>query len=344
VFNHDLVLRRLRPFSAPAILGTAAHAALAMLARAKRRGVRISGGERLTGEIAREAFDEALAAECRRRDEMVRSRGQLPGEDLSPPTSLPFYAINGARLARFAQQRYGASWPWLLHLGTPAKSNQRLSNERTGNIHGPEVALQSADGLINGVADSIIDEGSTVAIEEFKTGEASPDNVRDWRYQLLIYGKLYADEHGRAPSHLRIHSLASGTQQFEYVDDEARQTVASVSSALRELNRRISNGVDVVELARPNPTNCRSCPHRPWCQPYWSASTPGADGTDLEGTIEAEGFQGRMRASSGAMVEVDFRPLRISPNVGAQIRICSARPARTGIVCDVGTAIWRVAA
>src|SRR5688500_982021 len=92
VFDHNPVLRRLQPYSAAAVVGTAAHSALAALIRAQSGGA-LPGNDGQTRSVARNAFDHALTAECGRRDAVIAERGALPGDSTEEPSALPFYSM-----------------------------------------------------------------------------------------------------------------------------------------------------------------------------------------------------------------------------------------------------------
>lgn len=342
VFDHDPLLRRLHPYAASALVGNAAHVTIAALIKACARGVQ-HGGE-TTRDVTVRMFDAALAQECARRDARIAKRGELPGDSLEPPPALPFYAMTRARLARFARQRLGERWTWPLpQLDAGASRRVDEPGRRLAAIES-ELPLQSSDGLIRGIADLVDHSGENVIVEELKTGEATPERLRSWKHQLLIYAKLYRDQYGCYPALLRVHSLAAGTYEFPCVEEEAAAASEAARAALSDLNQRLAGGASPEDLARPSEAACSTCPHRAWCEPYWSAAAPEANGADTQGVIvNTSGWEADLCLPSGDRVRADFKALRVVPRTGTEIRICGARVEAGGkLVCHRGTSAWRI--
>ncbi|MDX2055672.1 MAG: PD-(D/E)XK nuclease family protein [Polyangiaceae bacterium] len=347
VFDHDLALRRVQAYAATAMLGTAAHEAVAAMIKAQGDG-RSSTNLGSTRGVARGAFDQALTLGCRRRNSVIAERGELPGDSTEEARSLPFYGMTRARLARFAEQRFGEFWLWtepVFHErghGPPSEKGGRLR-------HGveaveAELRLRSRDGLVVGVADCVDSRDGKVVIEELKSGEVTPERLESWRHQLLIYAQLYREQHGHIPDLLRVHSLAGGTHEFQCVPDEAADAVARARAALQDLNRRIEAGAVASELARPSEAGCNNCPHRPWCEPYWQASAPGLNAGDVEGRVASvDGWEAEVTVATGRAVRVDFSGVRVAPSAGSRLRICGSRSTEEGSLrCVSGTSVWRV--
>lgn len=342
VLNHDPSLRRLRRYAASAVIGTAAHAALSSLSRARSRGAQDCNLG--TREIARRAFDEALALECARRDATIAERGELPGECTEPPTEIPYCSMTRARVARFAEQRFGSRWEWRLPVFDGHHPRVVDASSQRSRQLGPELPLESADGVVRGIADSVDRIGTDVIVDEFKTGEATPDRLAAWKHQLLIYASLYLDQHGILPTRLRVHSLPSGTHEFTCTESEAAQAVAVAAAALRDVNGRIASGVSAEGLARPSKSECMHCAHRPWCEAYWVAGVSVSCDGDVEGSvIGSAGWEVEIRVPSGT-VRVDCKALGIAPTIGMRIRICGARARSDGtLLCDRTSSAWKIA-
>ena len=344
-FDHDGRLKDLQPFAARAVVGTAAHLALATLIRAHNRG--LAGGEGApTRGIAGRAFDDALAHECARRDARIRERGLLPGDSTEPPPALPFYGMTRARLARFAATRFGDRWIWQApRLATPPTPRPNNSHGQLRPVEA-EVPLASEDGLLRGFADIVEQDEAGAIIEEFKTGEPTPERLERWKRQLLIYAKLYRDRYGCVPGKLRLHSLAAGPVEFPYVEEEAASAVVDARNALVELNGRIANGAGARELARPSATACAGCPHRAWCEPYWSFATTARCATDVEGRVLGiDGWDADLQLRTGERRRVEFKALHVLPQVGSEIRVCNAFMSPSGtLACHRQTSVWRVRA
>jgi hypothetical protein len=352
LLDQDLALRSMQPYSAAALVGTAAHAALAALTRAHEARP-LDEAPKDTRAVARQAFDLALTFECSRRDRAIASRGELPGDSTEEPSALPFYSMTRARLARLVHERFGPDWSWrepifgerAASITTTSTRHDALTRHDLRAIE-PELRLRSADGLIVGVADSVEQHDGTVVIEELKSGEATTERLAGWRRQLLIYGHLYSEQFGHAPSLLRVRSLPDGVRDFPYAADEAAQAVDDLRAAFRALNARIATGASAGELARPSQAGCPGCPHRPWCEPYWAAGVAIRSDADLEGMIgEVDGWTAVIEVISGTTLRVDFRASGVAPRAATRVRICGARLDPGGTLrCTRLTSVWRVPA
>jgi len=341
-FDADTDLRRWKPFLAPALLGTAAHVALAALVRCRDSGIVFASNNR-TRDVARQTFEEALAEVCRVRDVKIDERGPLSGENVEPPAHLPFYAMTRARVARFAEERFGERWPWTKPTIRPENFQQK-GGPQPRRDGGPELPLRSRDGLIRGSADAVNRNGSDIIIEEFKTGEATPERLGAWKHQLLIYAHLYREQFGCSPTILRVQSLRGPAHEFACVDREAANAGQITIRAFSDLNNQIANGAGPEALARPSAEVCVHCSHRVWCEPYWSAFAPGSEGADAEGTIvSVDGWEADLLRPTGDVTRVSFKALRITPRSGVRIRICGARVEADGkLACHRATSVWRV--
>lgn len=343
VLDQDPGLRRMQPYSAAAIVGTAAHAALAALIRALGGAPRAETAKS-TRALARQAFDAALALECRRRDRGIAARGELPGDSMDAPSALPFYGMTRARFSRFAEERFGAEWPWPEpSVGDRHSSGSREAREPVRELE-PEFRIASADGSLVGIADVIERSDGRVVIEELKSGEATPERLASWRLQLQINAHLYFERYGRAPDLLRVMSLSDGTREFPYESAEGAKVAAELRNALAAVNARIGSGATAAELAKPSAAECGSCPHRPWCEPYWE--TAGESDTDAEGTVIAtDGWIATLQTARGAAARVDLRASAVTLSAGMQVRICGARRDQEGTLrCTRTTSVWRVRA
>jgi hypothetical protein len=343
VLDQDPALRRMQPCSAAAIVGTAAHAALAALIRAFGGAPRAEAAGH-TRALARQAFDAALALECRRRDRLIAARGELPGDCMEAPSAVPFYGMTRARFSRFAEERFGAEWLWPEpSVGErPTGTAAREARDPVRELE-PEFRIASADGSMVGIADVIERSGGGVVIEELKSGEVTPERLASWRLQLQINAHLYFERFGRAPDLLRVISLSDGTREFAYESTEGAKVAAQLRDALAAVNARIGSGATAAELARPSAPECCSCPHRPWCEPYWE--TAGESDADTEGTVIAtDGWIATLQTARGT-VRVDLKASAVTLSTGSHVRLCGARRDQNGTLrCGRTTSVWRVGA
>lgn len=336
VFDTEPTLRCLRPHKSSALLGTAAHIAVASLARAQ--GLSRSGTSAPTQEVAGKIFDAALHAECDRRDRDVRERGEVPGDALDPPAKLPYCALTRARVKRFAKARFGAEWKWSEPHLTPHTSRRRV--DQPALPQGNEVALASHDGRLRGSADSVRISPVGPEIEELKSGELTPERIVAWKFQLLLYGWLYHSSVGTPPSVLRIVSIHGDMTEFPYCETEAAAAAERAVAALLEVNAQIRQKASAARIGRPSEEVCRFCDHRPWCDSYW-IDRPAGD-SDIEGTVQsATGWKATIREGKRS-VEIDFKPFGTIPQLGDRLRICGMRETTNGTVADRSTAVWRV--
>ena len=344
VLDYDSALKALRPLTAAAILGTAAHAAFAALERARAsRGP--STSPMVTQDVARSTFEDALADACARRDHAIANRGSIPGEANEPPRALPFYGLTRARVGRLARQRFGEEWRWSIPRLRAAQSD--IARDRrpaaTGAMVGAEVPLFAADGFLRGIADQIRHTPDGDDIEELKSGELTAERLEGWQFQLQIYAHLFREMTGRSPKRLRVISLHGATHEFSVNQLEAEAAARSALDALARTNAEIRRGSGARELARPTSESCRYCHHRPWCDPYWDAPTKPPQ--DIEGSVTAlDGWRATVRISATSLVEVDFKSLAVVPAVGDRVRICGARiGAADERILDRTTIAWRCA-
>jgi hypothetical protein len=336
-FRNDPTLRALRPTASSALLGTAAHEAVAAMGRA----VSSNGAHatRATKEVARESYDAALRRLCEKRDETIRSRGALPGESTEGAEQLPYYALTRARFVRFCRQRFGDEWtfgPPLWSLNRDARGDDR--NVRIGTRS--EVSLHEDNGVLRGIADAVVVDERGSLIEEFKTGDMTEEHLEAWTMQLQLYGHLYERRFGAAPRLLRIHAIGNETRDVPF-DSALAQTLANrVLEALQELDEKIDRGTSAAELARPQPALCASCPNRAWCAPYWSSASHG-DG-DLDGVVVATDGWKVSIDQGGTERTVDFRWYGVLPSIGARIRILGARVVDGATSLNRNSSVWRV--
>lgn len=340
LLDRDQTLRKLQPYAASAALGIAAHATLASLLSAQRTRSEI---ENLTRTVAQDVFDQALARECAKRDAAIAERGRLSGDSTEAPAALPYASMTRARVTRFAAQRFGESWHWRVPTLFERGRGNAAGSHRIDEGVEPELGLRSGDGTLRGIADAVTRKGTSVLIEEFKSGESTPERLDNWKHQLLLYAYLYREQRGVLPSALRVHSLASGSYEFPCTGAEAEETAARARADLLALNSSIDRGATAEDLARPAEKTCSQCLHRPWCESYWAAAAPGSNGADLEGTVgDTNAWEASLLLRSGQSVRVNFRALRIVPSRGERLRICSARLENANSIhCVRGTSVWR---
>ncbi len=338
VFNNDPVLRAMRPTPASALLGTAAHNAIASMSSATRDTSETA--PTATRIIAQQAFDNALRAVCERRDGQIATRGVLPGECTDTADSLPFYAITRSRFSRVARNRFGEQWRWSKPVASRGGGREREPPERMGiGVHA-EVPLHSQDGRLRGIADEVIISAHDTEIEEFKTGELTPDRLPGWTLQLVLYAHLLEQRYQICPSRLRVRSISGDTHELPCDMRVAHAEAARILEKLSRLNEQISSGSRPADLAAPSTSACARCAHRPWCGSYWA--TPSARfANDLEGVVASVSGWRASVATGNETVMVDFRWYGSLPSAGARIRVCDAKREDDGtVVLERSSSAW----
>lgn len=130
-----------------------------------------------------------------------------------------------------------------------------------------EVELRVSELRWLGVADLLTLSTTHCEIRDFKTGSAKNEH----ELQLLTYALLWARDRNPNPSGRLADRLvlsyedgdvdvpAPGEHALRSIEDELRDRTTATLAALQ---------ADPPE-ARPSPDNCRYCPVRHMCEPYW---------------------------------------------------------------------------
>jgi hypothetical protein len=129
------------------------------------------------------------------------------------------------------------------------------------------------------------------AITDLKSGNATDDHQE----QLIVYAMLWSEDSDRNPSHLPIQKLqivyASGAVEVAVPSDPQMQAFRGGLIDTTELVRSALNAI--VIPANPSQENCRHCPVKLICQPYWEALPRNASDDHLSNNqvtlIEARG-------------------------------------------------------
>lgn len=340
VLGNDGLLRALTPTLATAILGSAAHDAIAWMSRAARAAA--AGDSRTTRNVAQEAFDRALELLCVRRDEQIAERGSVPGECTEPARRLPFYGLARARFVRLARVTFGDEWRWAEP--KPAAAGEGPSQPVLRPGRNSEVPLHQPTGFLRGIADVIEVNDDGTAIEELKSGELEETRLPAWKLQLLLYGYLCDLSFGVEPKLLRIVSLHGGKYEFAYDPALAKNEVARLTAARDSVNESIAAGARFADLAKPSPDVCTHCSQRIWCAAYWNSEVSSTVTGDAAGNVSTvDGWRVTISPAHGSSVSIDFRWYGVVPNRGDVVRISGLRTPEDGqLVADQTTAVWRV--
>jgi hypothetical protein len=178
-----------------------------------------------------------------------------PSSGPPAPEDWPGYHITRVRIMRralqsFSAAEHGAGW---------AQSRPQI-----------ERPLKDSAASLWGRPDRVEGPPGDRAVVDLKTGLAQASATTAQRRQLLLYAHLVAAQAGDLPKRIAIED-ASGRRWEEPVDPGAVQAVIQeVGRARSEYESAATRG-DFTVLAQPSPDNCRLCPYRPVCRPYWSS-------------------------------------------------------------------------
>lgn len=140
-----------------------------------------------------------------------------------------------------------------------------------------EVDLEDAVSKWRGRVDLMNISEDGCSITDLKSGSVSEEHSE----QLAVYSMLWLEDSGRNPTRLPVLDLqvvySSGAVRITVLDDDQLKSFRKDLIASSELIRSDLNSSDVP--ANPSRENCRHCPVKLLCQPYWqSLPTLGPDG------------------------------------------------------------------
>jgi hypothetical protein len=243
-FRLDKRFKSLRRPSPSSELGVIAHYLVEAVAKGLLKSANSSDDAR---RIAEAEWDS------RTSDAIRDLRAAWPGRTPPPPGDWPGYHITRARIIRralrtfnSAERRAGGARSWL-QIEKPLVDSVVSLGGRPDRVEGPP---------------------GDRAVVDLKTGLTQSFASAAQRRQLLLYAHLVAAQTGDLPKHIAIEG-ASGRRWEESVDPHAVEaTLREVGKARSEYERAISHG-DLATLAQPSSGNCRLCPYRAVCRPYW---------------------------------------------------------------------------
>ena len=145
--------------------------------------------------------------------------------------------------------------------------------------YGHEIPLQSADSLVRGTIDAVIQEdGTGIIIQDYKSGsivELEDGNElhpkESYQTQMKMYAGLYAENFGEWPDSLELVSLAGERQGVPFTENDCSNLLDEAKATLRRINETVENHPSSSLpsiLASPNPEACVFCQFRPGCEPY----------------------------------------------------------------------------
>lgn len=154
-----------------------------------------------------------------------------------------------------------------------------------------EVDLQDPVAKWRGRIDVIEIDEHGCAITDLKSGDATDDHQE----QLMVYAMLWSEDSDRNPSHLPIQKL-----QIVYASGAVAVAVPG-GPQMKAFRRDLIDATEFVRSAlnaaavpaNPSRENCRHCPVKLICQPYWESLPRNASDDHLSSNqvtlIEARG-------------------------------------------------------
>jgi hypothetical protein len=252
-----------------ALLGTCFH----KVVEAAATGRFPSGNEELTGDAARDMFDQLATAAYGRAHPLLRVKYQ--SVDV-----LPYYYLFRERAALMAR-RVAERTP-------PAPSPSAAVSHAGPSRRLVEKELTSRDGLLFGRPDYL--DAQAREILDYKTGASgddatamSPAEAR----QLRLYVHL-ALENDLPVSRAVIVRPGGQRAEAEVTKPEAAAEGHQARELLEQFNQMAGRPFEAV--AEPSADTCKFCSCIPFCEPFWRASSPAwleHCGTHVEGRIKA---------------------------------------------------------
>lgn len=174
--------------------------------------------------------------------------------------------------------------------GPRALANQgQLPRRALPSLPWVELRLDDAQSRLRGTPDRVEIREGRLRVVDFKTGvhqsSVRPAQVR----QLLLYAHLVACELGELPHDVVIQNIKGQEEVIPVVAKAVEEVVLQAQKEMRRFNEMQAAGVFV---ANPNADNCRGCPFRVACLPYWVERTEDWPSRDVRGVV-TESLDGR---------------------------------------------------
>jgi hypothetical protein len=155
-------------------------------------------------------------------------------------------------------------------------------------LYGTELRVQSADGLIAGRIDRVIETPSGPVLQDYKSGAIftllhglHPELNPAYAIQLRLYAALYHEATKSWPSRLEVVPLRGAPQEVPFSPADSVRLLDDARALLDEVNAEVTREGDWDEiessLAVPSPSACRFCTYRPACLSYLTADQSNAN-------------------------------------------------------------------
>jgi hypothetical protein len=186
-----------------------------------------------------------------------------------------------------------------------------------GTPYGPELWVESTDGLIAGKIDRALPGPEGPILQDYKSGAIfslghgdQQELKPEYALQLRLYAALYHEQTGEWPSRLQLVPLIGEPRDVSFSAAECVKLLDDARNTLERINEdiaRCGNDADALEslLASPSSEACRYCSYRPACSKYLALDVPREDPwpADVWGQLAA-----LVRLGNGTlMLELDIR-------------------------------------
>jgi PD-(D/E)XK nuclease superfamily len=271
-------------------LGTAYHEVLDRIGN-----VAFSGDS--CDSVAERLWDEAISAQYQRT--LLHPLDRRFG---LPVTWPGYYVVKASAFLR-AQELTGNA---LDGGSTPRRGPQEA--EQRDAIR--EQTLTAFDGRLVGRPDvirarEILDYKSGSLFEQ---GEVTQTDVVKTSYvrQLRIYGFLVKETLGYWPDRGVLLPVAGAGVEIALDSRECTREATEAVAILDGYNTTLMTAATANDLASPSPSNCKWCPFKLFCNPFWKTATAAwseqLDGAAVEGILE----EPPMAIHGGAAVAVSL--------------------------------------
>jgi hypothetical protein len=240
-------------------------------------------------------------------------------------------------------------------IDAPSKPTENV--QRGHKVEDRERPFIACSGKLTGRPDLVrADE-----VIDFKTGsivesseESGVETIKGiYVRQLQIYGYLIHETLGRwIQRGILLPAVGPGVEIQLNPQDCEREGLDAVK-VLDAYNDKVAQNYPITGLAAPSPANCKWCPYKMLCPPFWTAASASwsgtLDGAAVEGTIKelprrthggaARALSIEVHAGSEAPHEITIAPINPavhdvvdSLGIGDIIRIVGLRARPDGVL------------
>ena len=255
-------------------LGSAYHQVLEKIAGARPTDI-------TTDTTVERLWQEAVEAQHRRTLTPPLDRR------FGSPPSWPGYHLAKASAALRATTLVSPNAPRL------SDDHARASGNLEGRAEHREREFAAFGGKLVGRPDVV----RTNEIVDFKSGsivetseEQGTETIKAaYVRQLQIYGYLVHETTGRWLQRGVLLPAIGPAVEIELRQQDCEREASEAVRILDAYNAKMADNDPIASLAAPSPENCKWCPYKPLCPPFWEAASSAwsgkLDGAAVEGTV-----------------------------------------------------------